>query len=297
MCNMARERSPERDKAKQMWLESGGAMKLKDIAAALSIPEGRVRKWKSMDRWQDQLKGNVFDSSNGNVPNGTKGNTPNPRGAPKGNKNAVGNRGGAPPGNQNAKGNSGGPGGPYRNKKALKTGMYETIFLDALEEDEQELFDQIDTSPLAQLNEQLIMLSIQERRHMRRVKQLEAGLTDEEKKIKQELHQRKDKVPYTSLKTGKQISLSVETEGMKVTEITTVTTSKLDKILKQEEALVKTRDKKLRVINLIASLQQEEEKLEIARERLELEKRKLLGYGGPEGDEGDEDDEEDDDEW
>ena len=285
---MARERSPERDKAKQMWLESGGAMKLKDIAAALSVGETQVRKWKSQDKWADDLNSNVTNETKSNV---TK------RGAPKGNKNAVGNRGGAPPGNQNAKGNSGGPGGPYRNKKALKTGMYETIFLDALEEDEQELFDQIDTSPLAQLNEQLIMLSIQERRHMRRVKQLEAGLTDEEKKIKQELHQRKDKVPYTSPKTGKQINLSVETEGMKVTEITTVTTSKLDKILKQEEALVKTRDKKLRVINLIASLQQEEEKLEIARERLELEKRKLLGYGGAEGDEGDEDDEEDDDEW
>ncbi|WP_231887652.1 MULTISPECIES: phage terminase small subunit-related protein [Paenibacillus] len=28
---MARERSPERNKTKQMWLESGGAMKLKDI--------------------------------------------------------------------------------------------------------------------------------------------------------------------------------------------------------------------------------------------------------------------------
>ena len=285
---MARERSPERDKAKQMWLESGGTMKLKDIAAALSVGETQIRKWKSQDKWADDLNSNVTNESKSNV---TK------RGAPKGNKNAAGNRGGAPPGNQNAKGNSGGPGGPLRNKKALKTGMYETIFLDALEEDEQELFDQIDTSPLAQLNEQLIMLSIQERRHMRRVKQLEAGLTDEEKKIKQELHQRKDKVPYTSPKTGKQINLSVETEGMKVTEITTVTTSKLDKILKQEEALVKTRDKKLRVINLIASFQQEEEKLEIARERLELEKRKLLGYGGAEGDEDDDDDEEDDDEW
>ncbi|MMZ46221.1 Phage terminase small subunit [compost metagenome] len=285
---MARERSPERDKAKQIWLESGGTMKLKDIAAALFVGETQVRKWKSQDKWADDLNSNVTNESKSNV---TK------RGAPKGNKNAVGNRGGAPPGNQNAKGNSGGPGGPYRNKKALKTGMYETIFLDTLEPEEQDMFVQIDTSPLAQLNEQLIMLSIQERRHMRRVKQLEAGLTDEEKKIKQELHQRKDKVPYTSPKTGKQINLSVETEGMKVTEITTVTTSKLDKILKQEEALVKTRDKKLRVINLIASLQQEEEKLEIARERLELEKRKLLGYGGAEGDEDDDDDEEDDDEW
>ncbi|PNQ85232.1 phage terminase small subunit-related protein [Paenibacillus polymyxa] len=285
---MARERSPERDKAKQMWLESDGTMKLKDIAAALSVGETQVRKWKSQDKWADDQNSNVTNKSKSNV---TK------RGAPKGNKNAVGNRGGAPPGNQNAMGNSGGPGGPYRNKKALKTGMYETIFLDALEEEEQEQFDQIDTSPLAQINEQLIMLSLQERRHMRRVKQLEAGLTDEEKKIKQELHQRKDKMPYTSPKTGKQIDLPVVTEGMKVTEITTVTTSKLDKILKQEEALVKTRDKKLRVINLIASLQQEEEKLEIARERLELEKRKLLGYGGAEGDEDDEDDEEDDDEW
>lgn len=59
MCSMARRRSPERDKAKQMWLESGGTMKLKDIAAALSIPESRVRKWKAVDRWQDELNGSA----------------------------------------------------------------------------------------------------------------------------------------------------------------------------------------------------------------------------------------------
>ncbi|WP_018753646.1 phage terminase small subunit-related protein [Paenibacillus sanguinis] len=34
---MARECSPERDKAKRMWMEGGGTMKLKNIAAALSI--------------------------------------------------------------------------------------------------------------------------------------------------------------------------------------------------------------------------------------------------------------------
>ena len=56
---MARERSPERDKAKQMWLESGGTMELKDIAAALSIGETQVRKWKSQDKWAADLKGNV----------------------------------------------------------------------------------------------------------------------------------------------------------------------------------------------------------------------------------------------
>ncbi|MEK3920615.1 phage terminase small subunit [Paenibacillus sp. FSL K6-2393] len=291
---MARERSPERDKAKLMWLKSGGKMMLKDIAAALSVPESRIRKWKSMDRWEDELNGSVSGDSKGSVPNGTNGSVPKSRGAPKGNKNASGNRGGAPPGNKNAVGNSGGPGGPYRNKKALKTGMYETIFLDALEPDEQDMFDQIDTDPLAQLNEQLIMLSLQERRHMKRVKLLEDGLTDEERKTKQELMQRKDKVPYTSPKSGKAVQIPVVTEGMKVTEITTVVTSKLDKILKQEEALVKTRDKKLRVINLIASLQQEEEKLRIARERLELDKYKALGHGDESGGGNDVDDEDDD---
>ncbi|PRA04842.1 MULTISPECIES: phage terminase small subunit-related protein [unclassified Paenibacillus] len=290
---MARERSPERDKAKHMWLESGGQMKLKDIAAALSVPESRVRKWKSMDRWEDELNGSVLSDSKGSVPNGMNGSVPKSRGAPKGNKNASGNRGGAPPGNQNAVGNRGGDGGPYRNKHALKTGMYETIFLDTLEPDEQDMIDQIDTDPLAQLNEQLIMLSLQERRHMKRVKLLEAGLTDEERKTKQELMQRQDKVSMLSPKTGKTITVPLTTEGMKVTEITTVVTSKLDKILKQEEALVKTRDKKLRVINLIASLQQEEEKLRIARERLELDRYKALGDGGDKGEEGDEDEEDD----
>ncbi|WP_236418871.1 phage terminase small subunit-related protein [Paenibacillus sp. JJ-223] len=295
---MARERSPERDKAKKMWLQSGGTMKLKDIAAALFIPESRVRKWKSIDKWEDELNGSADGTSKGNAPNGTNGSVPKSRGAPKGNKNAVGNKGGAPPGNKNALGNSGGNGGPYRNKKALKHGGYETIFADTLEAEELELLDQIDTSPMAQLEEQLRLLTLQEIRHMKRVKMLEAGLSDEERKIKEELTQRKDMVPYTSPKSGKQIQVPVLTEGMKVTEITTVISSKLDKILKQEEWLIRTRDKKIRVINLIASLQQEEEKLKIARERLELDKFKALGHGGTEGEgEGDEDDDGDDLDW
>ena len=175
--------------------------------------------------------------------------------------------------------------------------MYETIFLDTLEDEEMELLELIDTTPLVQLEEQLRMLTLQERRHMKRVKLLEEGLTDHERKIKEELTQRKDLVPYTSPKSGKQMQVPVLTEGMKVTEITTVITSKLDKILKQEEALVKTRDKKLRVINLIANMKQEEEKLKIARERLELDKFKVLGRGDEEEVDDDEDDGEDDLGW
>lgn len=92
---MARARSPNRDKAKQMWLDSGGEMKLKDIAAEFDVLETQIRKWKSLDNWESELKSNV-PNDKGNVPKRNLG------GAPLGNKNALGNEGGAPKGNANA---------------------------------------------------------------------------------------------------------------------------------------------------------------------------------------------------
>ncbi|MGY3717054.1 phage terminase small subunit [Sutcliffiella cohnii] len=88
---MARARSPNRDKAFEMWKESGGKLLLKDIAAELGVKDSQIRKWKNQDKWDEQLKGNVTNA---------KRNVTNKRGAPKGNKNAVGY--GAPKGNSNA---------------------------------------------------------------------------------------------------------------------------------------------------------------------------------------------------
>ena len=46
-------------------LGNGGEMKLKDVAAELDLTESQMRKWKSLDRWDDDLKGNTpFDNSN-----------------------------------------------------------------------------------------------------------------------------------------------------------------------------------------------------------------------------------------
>jgi phage terminase small subunit len=56
---MARARSPSRDKAFELWKESGGKRKLKDIAAELDVTDTQVRKWKNQDKWDDLLKGNV----------------------------------------------------------------------------------------------------------------------------------------------------------------------------------------------------------------------------------------------
>jgi len=227
---MARARDPNRDRALEIWREHGGNITNRQIAEQLGVDEKKVAVWKQRDKWNvvQQSVDSVVQQDDATVVQ------QKPRGAPKGNTNALGNRGGAPPGNQNAKGNKGGSGGPYRNKKALKTGMFETIFMDTLDEEEQELLEQIDTSPIVLAEEELRMLSLQERRHLKRIKLIEEGMSDEESKIKEELHQRKDKVPYTSPKTGKESIVSLLTEGMKVTEITTIVASKLDKILNGE---------------------------------------------------------------
>ncbi|WP_164670953.1 terminase small subunit [Virgibacillus doumboii] len=59
---MPRKRDPRRDKAFELWKESKGKRKLKDIAAELEISDSQIRKWKSQDKWNDKLKGNVTNS-------------------------------------------------------------------------------------------------------------------------------------------------------------------------------------------------------------------------------------------
>ena len=93
---MARARSPDRDKAFEIWKNSNGSIKLKDIATELNLPDSRIRKWKNEDKWEEKVKG-TFLIDKGNVPF-----TRNKRGAPKGNKNSVGHASSTPIGNTHA---------------------------------------------------------------------------------------------------------------------------------------------------------------------------------------------------
>ncbi len=82
---MSRKPSPKRAEALKIWLKSGREKKPKEIAAELEVSDNLIRKWKSIDKWDD-------------VPD-----TGPRRGAPFRNKNAKGNKGGSPPlNNQNA---------------------------------------------------------------------------------------------------------------------------------------------------------------------------------------------------
>ncbi|NJJ37836.1 phage terminase small subunit [Paenibacillus apii] len=274
---MARERSPERDKAKQMWLESSGTIKLKDIAAALSVGENKVRKWKSVDRWDEELKGSVPSESNGSVPIELKGNAPH-RGAPKGNKNAVGNRGGAPPGNQNAKGNRGGAGGPPGNKKAVTTGEFETIWFDTLTTDEQRLLDQIDTDTLVQAEEAIALLTIRERRMMQRIKDLMEGLTEKERSVLYELKTTKDVGVVHDEKTGLTKKVPISRDQLVKSKVEISSVRIMDDILKREEALTRVQAQKLRAIETKNRIIDEEKAARTA--ILQIELQKLQGAEG-----------------
>ncbi|PHD98833.1 terminase [Bacillus wiedmannii] len=57
---MARQRSPDRDKAFEIYKASKGEKPLVEIAEELGIKNpSQIRKWKSQDKWDEQMNGNV----------------------------------------------------------------------------------------------------------------------------------------------------------------------------------------------------------------------------------------------
>lgn len=110
---MARAPDPKAVQAKEMFL---AGKKLIEIAETLGVPEGTVRSWKNRYGWANATLQKP------------KRNVARKRGGQPGNKNAVGHGGTGPPGNKNA----------------VTHGTYETIYLQALPEEERAIFDAIE---------------------------------------------------------------------------------------------------------------------------------------------------------
>lgn len=119
---MAKARSPERDKVRRAWLESGGTMTAKQLAEEFSVRAEQVRKWKSLDNWQADLDAQKPKRKRGGQP---------------GNKNAVG------------------AGAPVGNKNAETHGAYSTVRLCDLPQEQREYIEGItldtETNMLAEL--------------------------------------------------------------------------------------------------------------------------------------------------
>ncbi|EGP5600626.1 small subunit of terminase [Enterococcus faecium] len=224
---MARKRDPRRDEAKKIWLESNGEKQLKEIASELNVSDSQIRKWKSQDKWSAELKSNV---TNG--------------------KSNVTNQGGAPIGNQNAKGNKGNSRAspPKRNKNALKTGEYETIFFDTLSDEEKDIYSSLNDDPSFVLSEEIRLLKIRQFRMMKRIQQAEAGLNDEEVERLQQLRNIK-----TPLDIGGK-KLEIKREVMQDVQITRKTRRKIDDILSIEDSLTRISNQLSRAIKQLSEL-------------------------------------------
>lgn len=147
---MGRKRNPKRDKAYDLWAESGGKRKLADIAAELEVPENRVRKWKSEDKWENKIK-EQNKKERSKKPHRKAG-------APKGNKNAVGNKGG----------------GPTGNTFALKHGGYSSIYWDTLSDEERAMIEDEEHRDVeTQLIDQIKLCTVREHRLMKALKKYE----------------------------------------------------------------------------------------------------------------------------
>lgn len=268
---MARARSPKRDEAMKIYLDTDGQVKIKDIADQIGIPDSRVRKWKTEDKWDEKIKERSDSNkgalllSNRSAPIEKK--TPAPkkkRGGQPGNGNARGH--GAPIGNDNAKDNKGGA--PPRNGNAIKTGEYQTIWTDYLTEEERAFYDGIDTDKDAQTNITLRNLTYRENLMLKRIFELQDGVDNIETSIVKERCNQMVPVQVCDEATGEIQTKSTTVSKMRVKEITEKKKSVLGEILRIEEALTRVQEKKAKLLSL-------KHKIELDHERMELEKIKI----------------------
>lgn len=143
---MSRIRSPNRDKAYQIYKEKGGNITNKELAELLNESEKTISSWKNRDKWN--AVNDKKDCSN-------KENTAKKRGGQKGNQNAKGNNGGAPLSNENN----------------LKHGIYKKLLYSSLSDDEKELLNLNELNEIEELKLTINLCDIQIARFMRLIKE------------------------------------------------------------------------------------------------------------------------------
>lgn len=235
---MPRARDPNRNKAFQIYMDSGGKVDLVEIASRLNISAGTVRGWKSKDKWEEQLNGTlqikVMERS----------------------KRSKGGQ----PGNQNAKGSKGGSGAaPQRNKNAEKHGAYSKVYWDTLDEDELDLIGSMDSAEEQQLIMQLQMFSVRERRLMRSIKKYREQEAENRGLAVKAVSKTKKVEDLTDF-DGESIGAG---KYKKVTETSvTGTEPVMNSIMTLEAELTKVQRAKTKAIEALAKLHLEKQKLE-----------------------------------
>lgn len=153
---MARVRSPNRDKAFEIYRESNGTITNREIGNILDISEKTISGWKAKDKWSEKLNGVLQKEIRS---------TPKKKNTEKKLKTS-----------KEAKYNMTKESYPLQarpgNKNAVTTGEFESIFFDTLEEEELKLAKSITFEKKRLLEQEIQLLTIRERRMLKRIESL-----------------------------------------------------------------------------------------------------------------------------
>lgn len=230
---MARAPDARVEQAKELFLSG---RKLIEISETLGIPEGTVRSWKNRYGWEGNANATLQKP---------KCNVAKRKGGQPGNKNAIGNRGGR---------------APEQNKNAVTTGEFETLFFDTLEPDERQLIGMIQPDKEQLLLQEIQLLTVRERRMLKRIEDLrDCDFTTVKKKKGTE----KDK--WTDLKEDQAV---------------------LGQIQSIEDALTRVQGRKQRAIESLHKFGFDDARLEIELMKVELATLKIGGQEAGQEDDG-----------
>lgn len=234
---MARARNPSRDEAKKQWLESGGEITTKELAAAHGVPEQRIRKWKSEDKWQQELTAEQ----------------PKKRGGQKGNQNATGH------------------GAPTDNKNAETHGAYSRVHLDGLTPEEQGYIESLTIDTESAMLREYQLLMAKERDLIRKIKGYEEAdpATLYVDRVVEML------VPKS--KEDKESGKRADKESLKTAMQTVIKASPFDRVMKLEAEYNKLHGRILKLIDSIRAQGIDVKRLDLDERKHTLAKQRLTG--------------------
>lgn len=248
---MARPRNPERDKAKKMYLQSGGQISTKELAALAGVKENRIRKWKSLDKWEEALE-----------------NMPKKRGGQPGNKNAAG----PTPAKQG-------------NKNAVTHGAFAHVDIEDLtEEQAQAILDMKPGETILRMNEELQGLLVRKTY----LTGLLENFTNPDKQ--QEYYTDKIvhmvvPIPQEERTQAEEMGLELEVatdpeggkESLKTAMKTIIKASPFDRAMKVEAELNKLNGRIIKLLDSMRAYEADQSRLALERLKYQLARQKATG--------------------
>lgn len=251
---MGRPRNPERDQSLKRYIDSDGKISTAELAKAAGVPESRIRKWKSEDKWEEALK-----------------KKPKKRGGQKGNKNAAGKT-------------------PAKrgNKNAVTHGAFAQADIDDLPEDKaEEIKSMLNKAALPKMMDELQALYT-------RKAYLEGLLAEYETpenaqqfytdKIVHMIVPKSTDDIISERDTGVEVgeaqdpeATAESTEQYKTAMKSIIKSSPFDRAMKVEAELNKLHGRIIKQLDSIKAYEIEDRRLQIEERRLELARQKLTG--------------------